>query len=176
MAGGVAHDFNNLLTVINSWTELLLEEPGLNARVQRGIGQIKEAGHKATGLTRQLLAFTRHQLVERKALNLNDRVVDIAELMKRVIGEDINLVVTLDPTLGFIKADPGQIEQVIMNLVVNARDAMPQGGRLELETKEVSISHSDPSWPDPLDPWSLYYIGGPGHRMRNGRGDSGPYI
>ena len=78
MAGGIAHDFNNLLTVINSWAELLLEEPGLNARVQRGIGQIKEAGHKATGLTRQLLAFTRHQLVERKALNLNDRVVDIA--------------------------------------------------------------------------------------------------
>ncbi len=152
MAGGIAHDFNNLLTVINSWAELLLEEPGLNARVQRGIGQIKEAGHKATGLTRQLLAFTRHQLVERKALNLNDRVVDIAELMKRVIGEDINLVVTLDPTLGLIKADPGQIEQVIMNLVVNARDAMPQGGRLELETKEVSVSHSDPSWPDPLAP------------------------
>ena len=152
MAGGIAHDFNNLLTVINSWAELLLEEAGLNTRVQRGIGQIKEAGHKATGLTRQLLAFTRHQLVERKALNLNDRVVDIAELMKRVIGEDINLIVTLDPTLGFIKADPGQIEQVIMNLVVNARDAMPQGGRLELETKDVSISHSDPSWPDPLAP------------------------
>ncbi len=152
MAGGIAHDFNNLLTVINSWAELLLEEPGLNARVRRGVGQMKEAGYKATGLTRQLLAFTRHQLVERKALNLNDRVVDIAELMKRVIGEDINLVVTLDPTLGFIKADPGQIEQVIMNLVVNARDAMPYGGRLELETKEVSISHTDPCWPDPLAP------------------------
>jgi two-component system cell cycle sensor histidine kinase/response regulator CckA len=150
MAGGIAHDFNNLLTVINSWAELLLEEPGLSARVQRGVGQMKEAGHKATGLTRQLLAFTRHQLVERKALNLNDRVVDIAELMKRVIGEDINLVVTLDPTLGFIKADPGQIEQVIMNLVVNARDAMPYGGRLELETKEVSVSHTEPLWPDVL--------------------------
>jgi PAS domain S-box-containing protein len=152
MAGGIAHDFNNLLTVINSWAEILLEEPGLNARVQRGIGQIKEAGQKATGLTRQLLAFTRQQLVERKSVNLNDRVVDIAELMKRVIGEDINLVVTLDPTLGFVKADPGQIEQVIMNLVVNARDAMHHGGRLELETKEVTISHSDPSWPDPLTP------------------------
>ncbi len=152
MAGGIAHDFNNLLTVINSWAELLLEEPELNDRVQRGVGQMKEAGHKATGLTRQLLAFTRHQLVERKAVNLNDRVVDIAELMKRVIGEDINLVVTLDPTLGFIKADPGQIEQVIMNLVVNARDAMPYGGRLELETKEVSVSHTDPFWPDPLAP------------------------
>ncbi len=152
MAGGIAHDFNNLLTVINSWAELLMEEPGLSTRVQRGVAQIKEAGHKATGLTRQLLAFTRRQLVERKTLNLNDRVTDIVELMKRVIGEDINLVVTLDPSLGLIKADPGQIEQVVMNLVVNARDAMPHGGRLELETTEVSIVHSDPFWPDPLTP------------------------
>lgn len=152
MAGGIAHDFNNLLTVINSWSELLMEEPSLDSRFRRGLAQIKEAGHKATGLTRQLLAFTRHQLVEHQVLNLNDRVTDIAELMERVIGEDINLVLTLDPTLGPISADPGQIEQVVMNLVVNARDAMPVGGRLELETKEVSISHSDPSWPDPLTP------------------------
>jgi CheY-like chemotaxis protein len=114
--------------------------------------QIKEAGSKATGLTRQVLAFTRHQVVERQSLNLNERVSDIVELMKRVIGEDIHLVLTLDPTLGRIKADPGQIEQVVMNLVVNARDAMPHGGRLELETGEVMVSHSDPFWPDPLPP------------------------
>lgn len=152
MAGGVAHDFNNLLTIINSWAELLMDEPGLTSRAQRGIAQIREAGNKATGLTRQLLAFTRHQIVERQPLNLNDRVSDIIELMKRVIGEDINLVLTLDPTLGRVKADPGQIEQVVMNLVVNARDAMPQGGRLELETGEVMLSHSDPFWPDPLPP------------------------
>ncbi|MCC2640280.1 MAG: putative Hybrid sensor histidine kinase [Nitrospira sp.] len=152
MAGGIAHDFNNLLTVINSWSELLMEDPALDSRFRRGLAQIKEAGNKATGLTRQLLAFTRHQVVEHQVLNLNERVADIAELMERVIGEDINLVVTLDPTVGRIRADPGQIEQVVMNLVVNARDAMPQGGRLELETREVSISHSDPSWPDPLEP------------------------
>ncbi|MCW5798186.1 MAG: response regulator [Nitrospira sp.] len=152
MAGGVAHDFNNLLTIINSWAELLMDEPGLTSRAQRGMAQIREAGNKATGLTRQLLAFTRHQVVERQSLNLNDRVSDIVDLMKRVIGEDIHLVLTLDPTLGRIKADPGQIEQVVMNLVVNARDAMPHGGRLELETGEVMISHSDPFWPDPLPP------------------------
>lgn len=152
MAGGVAHDFNNLLTIINSWAELLMDEPGLTSRAQRGMAQIREAGNKATGLTRQLLAFTRHQVVERQSLNLNERVSDIVELMKRVIGEDIHLVLTLDPTLGRIKADPGQIEQVVMNLVVNARDAMPHGGRLELETGEVMISHSDPFWPDPLPP------------------------
>ncbi len=152
MAGGVAHDFNNLLTIINSWAELLMDEPGLTSRAQRGIAQIREAGNKATGLTRQLLAFTRHQIVERQPLNLNDRVSDTVELMKRVIGENINLVLTLDPTLGRVKADPGQIEQVVMNLVVNARDAMPQGGRLELETGEMMVSHSDPFWPDPLPP------------------------
>ena len=152
MAGGVAHDFNNLLTIINSWAELLMDEPGLTSRAQRGMAQIREAGNKATGLTRQLLAFTRHQIVERQPLNLNDRVSDIIELMKRVIGEDIQLVLNLDPTLGRVKADAGQIEQVVMNLVVNARDAMPQGGRLELETGEVMVTHSDPFWPDPLMP------------------------
>lgn len=152
MAGGIAHDFNNLLTIINSWAELLMEEPGLTSRAQRGMSQIKEAGTKATGLTRQLLAFTRRQIVERQSLNLNDRVTDIVELMKRVIGEDIDLVLSLDPTLGRIKADPGQIEQVVMNLVVNARDAMPQGGRLDVETGEVLLAHSDPFWADPLTP------------------------
>ncbi len=152
MAGGVAHDFNNLLTIINSWSELLMDEPGLTSRAQRGMAQIKDAGNKAAALTRQLLAFTRHQVVERQSLNLNDRVTDIVELMKRVIGEDIHLVLTLDPTVGRVKADPGQIEQVVMNLVVNARDAMPHGGRLELETGEVMITHSDPFWPDPVPP------------------------
>ena len=152
MAGGVAHDFNNLLTIINSWAELLMDEPGLTSRAQRGMAQIRDAGNKATGLTRQLLAFTRHQIVERQPLNLNERVSDIVELMKRVIGEDIQLVLKLDPTLGHIKADAGQIEQVVMNLVVNARDAMPHGGRLELETGELMVTHSDPFWPDPLIP------------------------
>jgi len=152
MAGGVAHDFNNLLTIINSWAELLMDEPGLTSRAQRGMAQIRDAGNKATGLTRQLLAFTRHQIVERQPLNLNDRVSDIVELMKRVIGEDIQLVLKMDPTLGHIKADAGQIEQVVMNLVVNARDAMPHGGRLELETGELTVTHSDPFWPDPLIP------------------------
>ncbi|MBX3237460.1 MAG: response regulator [Nitrospiraceae bacterium] len=152
MAGGIAHDFNNLLTVINSWSELLLADPNADPRARRGLLQIRDAGTKAAGLTRQLLAFTRHQVTMTQVLNLNDRVTDIVELMRRVIGEDIDLVVTLDPTLGMIEADPGQIEQVVMNLVVNARDAMPKGGRLDLQTKEVEISGPDPSWHDPLQP------------------------
>ena len=143
MAGGIAHDFNNLLTVINSWSELLLAQTQTDAKLRRGLLQIKEAGDKAAGLTKQLLAFTRHQVVEPQVMNLNDRVLSIVELMQRVIGEDINLVVTLDPALGEVKADAGQIEQVVMNLVVNARDAMPNGGRLELQTRTVSVDRPD---------------------------------
>lgn len=152
MAGGIAHDFNNLLTVINSWSEILLTESTLDPRTNQGLNQIREAGNKAASLTRQLLAFSRHQLVRQQILNLNDRVTDIVDLMRRVIGEDINLIVTLDPIVGPIYADPGQIEQVVMNLVVNARDAMPQGGRLELETREQQITQSDSSWPDSIRP------------------------
>lgn len=150
MAGGIAHDFNNLLTVINSWSELLLGDSASEEKMRRGLTQIKEAGDKAAGLTRQLLAFTRHQVVEKQIMNLNERVMSIVELMQRVIGEDIDLAVSLDPQLGRVKADIGQIEQVVMNLVVNARDAMPHGGRLELETRTVHIDQPDNSCHDEL--------------------------
>jgi PAS domain S-box-containing protein len=154
MAGGIAHDFNNLLTVINSWSELLLEHASMDEKWQRGLMQIKEAGDKAAGLTRQLLAFTRHQVVEQQVMNLNERVMSIVEMMQRVIGEDIQLAVNLDPQLGQVKADAGQIEQVIMNLVVNARDAMPQGGRLELRTQTIRLKETDAPPHDELQPGS----------------------
>ncbi|GMV50134.1 response regulator [Nitrospirales bacterium NOB] len=152
MAGGIAHDFNNLLTVINSWSELLLSESPPSSRIHGGLTQISEAGNKAAGLTRQLLAFSRHQVTKPQLLNLNDRVTDILDLLQRVIGEDIELSVSLNSTLGPIHADPGQIEQVVMNLVVNARDAMPHGGRLELETREFQVAPPDALWPDTLRP------------------------
>jgi CheY-like chemotaxis protein len=154
MAGGIAHDFNNLLTVINSWSELLLEHASMEEKWQRGLTQIKEAGDKAAGLTRQLLAFTRHQVVEQQVMNLNERVMNIVEMMQRVIGEDIHLAVNLDPQLGQVKADAGQMEQVIMNLVVNARDAMPEGGRLELKTHSIRIKETDPLPHELLHPGS----------------------
>ena len=154
MAGGIAHDFNNLLTVINSWSELLLDHCTLEGKTRMGLTQIKEAGDKAAGLTRQLLAFTRHQVVEQQVMNLNERVISVVELMQRVIGEDINLTVALDPELGRVKADAGQIEQVIMNLVVNARDAMPHGGRLELQTRTVHIEQADNTCHGELRPGS----------------------
>jgi CheY-like chemotaxis protein/two-component sensor histidine kinase len=158
MAGGIAHDFNNLLTVINSWSALLLEHASVGEKWKRGLTHIKEAGDKAAGLTRQLLAFTRQQVVEQQVMSLNERVMSIVELMQRVIGEDIHLAVNLDPHLWQVKADPGQIEQVIMNLVVNARDAMPQGGRLELMTRNVRIEETDIAGREELHPGSYVVL------------------
>jgi two-component system, cell cycle sensor histidine kinase and response regulator CckA len=138
LAGGIAHDFNNLLTVINSYSDMLLGDMGFDNSFSRsGLEQIKEAGHRAASLTRQLLAFSRRQVLEPKVLDLNETVSNMAKLLRRLIGEDIALVLCPHPRLGRIKADPGQVEQIIMNLAVNARDAMPGGGQLTIETMNV---------------------------------------
>jgi signal transduction histidine kinase len=136
LAGGVAHDFNNLLTVIISGSDILLDQlrhPGQREFVE----MIKQAGERGASLTRQLLAFSRRQVLRPEILQLNSLLNDLHKLLRRLIGEDIELVKDLDPDLGRIKADPGQMEQVVMNLVVNARDAMPTGGRLTLRTRNV---------------------------------------
>jgi two-component system cell cycle sensor histidine kinase/response regulator CckA len=139
LAGGVAHDFNNLLTVINGYADLLLDavSPGSAQRGQ--LEEIKRAGERATSLTRQLLAFSRKQVFTPRILSLNAVVEAAEDMLHRLLGEDIGLTTSLAPSLGHIKADPGQIEQVIMNLVVNARDAMPKGGRLMIETANVKL-------------------------------------
>ena len=140
LAGGIAHDFNNLLTVINSYSDMLLEEIEFdNPFVRNGFDQIKEAGHRAALLTRQLLMFSRQQVLEPKVLDLNEVVSNIAKLLRRLIGEDITQVLCLYPALGRVKIDPGQMEQIIMNLAVNARDAMPLGGKLTIETENVEL-------------------------------------
>jgi signal transduction histidine kinase/CheY-like chemotaxis protein len=139
LAGGVAHDFNNLLMVIIGRTALLLEALGAEDPTRRPIELIQKTANRAADLTRQLLAFSRKQVLQPVVLDLNGVVGNIGEMLKRLIGEDIVLVTILDPALGRVKADPGQIEQVIMNLAVNARDAMPQGGRLTLETASVEL-------------------------------------
>jgi len=140
LAGGIAHDFNNLLTVINSYSAMLLEErDASNPTIRNGIEQIKEAGHRAASLTRQLLTFSRQQVLEPKVLDLNDVVSNIAKLLRRLIGENINLDLYLHPSIGRVKVDPGQIEQVIMNLAVNGRDAMPGGGQLTVKTGNVEL-------------------------------------
>jgi len=140
LAGGVAHDFNNLLTVITGRSQLLLDSPTLAAPIRNNIEQIRRTAERAAALTRQLLAFSRKQILAPKVLSLNTVVPDLTAMLKRLIGEDIDLVFHSGSGLGRVKADPGQLEQVIMNLVVNARDAMPEGGRITVETANVELS------------------------------------
>jgi two-component system, cell cycle sensor histidine kinase and response regulator CckA len=159
LAGGIAHDFNNLLTVINSYSDMLLGEVGVESPfVRNGLGQIKEAGHRAASLTRQLLAFTRQQVLEPKILDLNESVSTMAKLLRRLIGEDIALVLCPHPALGRVKVDPGQVEQVIMNLAVNARDAMPGGGQLTIETTNVEVGRIDADQHPSIDPGSYVML------------------
>jgi nitrogen-specific signal transduction histidine kinase/CheY-like chemotaxis protein len=139
LAGGVAHDFNNLLTVIIGYAGHLLFRLDGDEVLCRDVEQINKAGLRAASLTRQLLAFSRRQVLQPSVLNLNVIVADLEKMLRRLIGEDVKLVTALERELGHTKADPGQIEQVIMNLVVNARDAMPQGGILTIETTNVYL-------------------------------------
>ena len=140
LAGGMAHDFNNLLTVIRGYSELFLGRQGATEAMRRDVEEVKKAADRASGLTRQLLAFSRRQFIETKVLDLNALVANMNGMLRRLVGEDIiELSAELDASTGAIKADPGQVEQVIMNLVVNARDAMPRGGRLTIETRNVTV-------------------------------------
>jgi two-component system, cell cycle sensor histidine kinase and response regulator CckA len=139
LAGGVAHDFNNLLGVILGYTGLMLDRMSPNDSNRKGIEEIQKAGDRAALLTRQLLAFSRKQVLQPKVLDLNSVVAGTEKLLQRLIGEHIELRVVLKPALGRVKADAGQLEQIIMNLAVNARDAMPPGGKLTIETSNVEI-------------------------------------
>jgi PAS domain S-box-containing protein len=143
LAGGIAHDFNNLLMVISGYSELLLDRIGVGDPAMRGPAQeIASAASRATTLTRQLLAFSRKQMMTPKVFDLNAVVSENLRMLNRLIGEDIDLVMVPGDNLGQVKADPSQIEQVIMNLAVNARDAMPKGGKLTIETGNVTLDGS----------------------------------
>ncbi len=139
LAGGIAHDFNNLLTAINGYSDLVLKQLRPDDPIKGQITEIKNAGDRAASLTSQLLAFSRKQILKPRVHNLNSVITEIEKMLQRIIRENIELKTKLAPELGNIKADPGQIEQVIMNLAVNARDAMPQGGTLLIETENFYI-------------------------------------
>jgi two-component system cell cycle sensor histidine kinase/response regulator CckA len=142
LAGGVAHDFNNLLTAIVGYAELMTMRLTSGDPLLRDVGEIRKAADRAAGLTRQLLAFGRKQLLAPKVVDLNAIVTHMENLLRRVIGEDIRLVSRLAPALRPVRVDPGRVEQVILNLAVNARDAMPDGGSLTVETENVEIEHA----------------------------------
>ncbi len=145
LAGGIAHDFNNLLTAITGYGDFLLRGLGPDHAMHREAREITKAAQRAADLTRQLLAFSRQQVLQPKVIDLNSVVDDMEMMLKRVIGEDVQLITRLGERLGAVRADPGQLQQVILNLIVNARDAMPAGGRITIETAEVDVA---PGWTD----------------------------
>jgi len=139
LAGGVAHDFNNLLTVITGYSELLLQKIGKESPMHAEVEEIKRAGERAASLTQQLLAFSRRQIIEPKVVNLDSLVAEMHKMLTRLIGEDIALQATTGKSLGSVRIDPGQFQQILMNVVVNARDAMPDGGKIVIETANVDL-------------------------------------
>src|SRR5579864_6283318 len=139
LAGGIAHDFNNLLMVISGYSEFLLERLGAEPHLRGPAQEIASASERASSLTRQLLAFSRKQMLAPRIVNLNDIATENLKMLTRMIGEDIDLVMTPGKNLWSVRADAGQIEQVIMNLAVNARDAMPSGGKLTIETANITL-------------------------------------
>ncbi len=164
LAGGVAHDFNNLLTVIKGYSQLSLLDLKEHSPLWENIQEIQKATQRATDLTRQLLAFSRRQILDPKVLDLNSLLRDTEKMLRRMIGEDIELVTLLSEDLGRVKIDPGQIEQVIFNLAVNARDAMPSGGKLTIETANVESDEG----------YAHAHIGvNPGHHVRLSVSDTG---
>ena len=145
LAGGVAHDFNNMLTAIGGYTALALERLDERSPVREDLDEVRKATERATVLTRQLLAFSRKQVLQPELLNLNGIVVELESMLRPLLGEDVVVTTEFEPALGPIEADPGQLQQVVLNLVVNARDAMPGGGQISIETANAEIGDDDPA-------------------------------
>jgi two-component system cell cycle sensor histidine kinase/response regulator CckA len=143
LAGGVAHDFNNVLTAIFGYADLLLDGFAADDARRSDVEEIKHAADRAAGLTRQLLAFSRKQVMQPRRLNLNEIIQSIHNLLIKLVGDEVELRIAADPHLGDVRADPGQIEQVLMNLAANARDAMPEGGRLSIATANEDVPALD---------------------------------
>jgi len=158
LAGGIAHDFNNLLTAISGYSELLVGQVRSDLQARKNAEEIRKAAFRAASLTHQLLAFGRRQMLTTKVLNLNAVIIDLEPMLRRLIGEDIELAIVPGPALGQVQADPSQIEQIILNLVVNARDAMPKGGKLTIGTANVELSEEYTGRHVPFKPGSYVLV------------------
>ena len=176
LSGGIAHDFNNLLGVILGYSDILETQLDPNSKLYKSAEQIKKAGQRAASLTRQLLAFSRQQVLEPTVLGLNTIVVDTEKMLRRLIGENIELRVVLDPELGRVKADQGQIEQIIVNLAVNARDAMPRGGILTIETANIEADDSYVSQHPPMSAGSFILLSVTDTGVGMDSGNTGPHF
>jgi signal transduction histidine kinase/CheY-like chemotaxis protein len=167
LAGGVAHDFNNLLTIIRGNSDLLKDREGADAFHQKCVDQIQKAAGRAVSMTRQLLAFSRMQVLQPRIMDVNAVVTEMGKMLPRLIGEHIELSFSPDPNLVSVKADPGQIEQVILNLAANARDAMPRGGKLTMRTANISIDEPEAVKRPPMVPgrYILFSVSDTGHGM-----------
>jgi PAS domain S-box-containing protein len=152
LAGGLAHEFNNLLTVISGYSDMLLDGCRADAEDRRSLEHIAKAADRAAGLTRQLMTFSRRQVVQPKRFNLNQRISQMQSLLCGLVGEKIELKLTLGENFGEILGDPAQVDDVIVNLVQNARDAMPDGGRLLIETAAIEVGEAFDQWHMPLNP------------------------
>ncbi len=176
LAGGVAHDFNNLLTVMLGSSELLLEEFGPHHPLRPIVIPIQEAATRAAALTRQLLTFSRQQVIQPDIVNLNTIVARVEALLRRLIGEDILLVAHLAEELGTVRADPSQLEQVLLNLAINARDAMTNGGTLIIETANVMLDLQLSPRSRRRQQRALCAAGDQRHRQWDGRGHAGAHL
>ena len=167
LAGGIAHDFNNILTAITGYADLLLEDLAPNDPRRQDAEEIHKAADRAAGLTRQLLAFSRQQVLQPRVVDLNALVSELEKMLRRLLGEDVTLATVLAPTLGRVRADVGQLEQVIMNLAVNARDAMPTGGQLTIETGDVEFDggYAAEHYPAPPGKYAMLAVSDTGTGM-----------
>jgi signal transduction histidine kinase len=172
LAGGVAHDFNNLLTVIMSYAELLLPSFSDGDPRREDMEQIRQAAASAAGLTRQLLAFSRQHVIDTRPVSLEEIVANSRKILERLVGEDVELVALLKETHSTVMIHPGQLEQVIMNLAVNARDAMPSGGKLTIETSTVELdeAHTQTLWPATPGRFAMLSVSDTGVGMDGRRG------
>ena len=176
LAGGIAHDFNNLLTVILGYTEIATASLSDDDPVSPMLLEIRKAGERAELLTRRLLAFSRKQILQPGILDLNALLVDTRTMLCRLIGEDVDVVLNLGPELWRIKADKGQLEQVVMNLAINARDAMPMGGKLTIETANVTLDEKHAEHFSRCPCRRTCRADGQRHRLRHGRRHPGPHL